>query len=197
MNDFFLATNQSLQVQITGQQIEVRQIQMKSFDTWVSHADVLKNFIQDKEHSHELLTQLFTAHAVQVISVITCVTDLDYEQLLKIAVIEEDFRQIIITVLQVNDAYFKYEKPKRSTRRTGKAESKKVESTWFDSFQFLISAGHRHDDIMNMTYGAFDQYLKSAQKDNKNKLQYLSSVIRSAHHANAKEFKKFFDELKE
>nr|WP_250852453.1 hypothetical protein [Acinetobacter sp. ANC 5414] len=50
---------------------------------------------------------------------------------------------------------------------------------------------------MNMTYGAFDQYLKSAQKDHKNKLQYLSSVIRSAHHANAKEFKKFFEELKE
>lgn len=194
MNDFFLATNRSLHIPITDQQIEVRQIQMKSLDTWVSHADALKNFIQDKEHSHELLTQLFTAHAVQVISVITCVTDLDYEQLLKIAVIEEDFKKIILAVLQVNYAYFKYEKPKRSAR---KAESKKVESTWFDSFQLLTSAGHRPDDIMNMTYGAFDQYLKAAQKDNKNKLQYLSSVIRSAHHANAKEFKKFFDELKE
>ena len=193
MNDFFLATNRSLHAPITDQQIEVRQIQMKNFDTWVSHADVLKNFIQDKEHTPELLTQLFTAHAVQVISVITCVTDLDYEQLLKIAVIEEDFRQIIIAVLQVNGAYFEYEKPKRSARKT----DKKVESTWFDSFQLLISAGHRPDDIMNMAYGAFDQYLKAAQKDNKNKLQYLASVIRSAHHANAKEFKKFFDELKE
>lgn len=84
-------------------------------------------------------------------------------------------------------------KPKRGRKKAAQSN----ESTWFDSFQFLISAGHRPDDIMNMTYGAFDQYLKSAQKDNKNKLQYLSSVIRSAHHANAKEFAKFFEGLKD
>ena len=62
-------------------------------------------------------------------------------------------------MLLVNQAYFKYEKPKCGTKK-----NTQTESTWFDSFQYLISAGHRPDDTMNMTYGAFDQYLKSAQK---------------------------------
>lgn len=188
MNDFFLATNRS----ITLDDIEVRQIQMKDFDIWATHAEVIKNFIKDRDYSDEILNELFSAHGVQVISTITCVTDLDNESLFKLANDEQGFKELLKTVFLVNQAYFKYEKPKR-----GATKAQTSEATWFDSFQFLISAGHLPDSIMNMTYGAFYQYLKSAQKDQKNKLQYLSSVIRSAHHANAKEFKKFFEELKE
>ena len=189
MNDFFLATNRS----ITLDDIEVRQVQMKDFDIWATHAEVLKNFIKDRDYSDDILTDLFATHALQVISTIACVTDITQESLLKTAVNESDFKQLLKTVLNVNHAYFKYEKPKRGSNKAAQSS----ESTWFDSFQFLISAGHRHDEIMNMTYGAFEQYLKSAQKDHKNKLQYLSSVIRSAQHANAKEFKKFFEGLKD
>ncbi|NNH86253.1 hypothetical protein [Acinetobacter terrae] len=191
MNDFFLATNRSIKVSVLNIDIEVRQIQMKEFDIWATHAEVIKNFIKDRNHSDEILTELFTAHGVQVISTIACVTDLDNDSLLKLAANEQEFKQLLKAVLNVNHAYFKYEKPKRRSKKTQTSEA-----TWFDSFQYLISAGHLPDNIMNMTYGAFDQYLKSAQKDHKNKLQYLSSVIRSAHHANAKEFKKFFEELK-
>ena len=187
MNDFFLATNRS----ITLDDIEVRQIQMKDFDIWATHAEVIKNFIKDRDYSDEILNELFSAHGVQVISTIACVTDLDDESLFKLATNEQKFKQLLKAVLNVNHAYFKYETPKHTAKKQA------IESTWFDSFQYLISAGHRHEDIMNMTYGAFDQYLKSAQKDHKNKLQYLSSVIRSAHHANTKEFKKFFEGLKE
>lgn len=187
MNDFFLATNRSIAVD----DIEVRQIQMKDFDIWATHAEVIKNFIKDRDYSDEILNELFSAHGVQVISTIACVTDLDNESLFKLAADEQKFKQLLKTVLSVNHAYFKHEKPKHTAKKQA------VESTWFDSFQYLISAGHRHEDIMNMTYGAFEQYLKSAQKDHKNKLQYLSSVIRSAHHANTKEFKKFFEGLKE
>ena len=193
MNDFFLAMNRSIKISVLGNDVEVRQIQMKDFDLWASHAEVLKNFIKGRDYSDEILTELFAAHTIQVISTIACVTDITKESLLKIAVNEQEFKQLLKTVLNVNHAYFKYEKPKRGRKKAAQSN----ESTWFDSFQFLISAGHRPDDIMNMTYGAFDQYLKSAQKDNKNKLQYLSSVIRSAHHANAKEFAKFFESLKE
>lgn len=189
MNDFFLATNRSIVVN----DIEVRQIQMKDFDSWVAHAEVIKNFLKDKDHSDEVLTELFTVHGVHVISTIKCVTDLDNDSLFKLATDEQGFKDLLKAVLLVNQAYFKYEKPKRGAKKN----TQENESTWFDSFQYLISAGHHPDDIMNMSYGAFEQYLKSAQKDHKNKLQYLSSVIRSAHHANAKEFKKFFEELKE
>jgi len=186
MNDFFLATNRS----ITVNDVEVRQIQMKDFDIWATHAEALKNFIKDQNHSDEILTELFAAHGAQVISTIACVTDLDNKSLVELAVDEQGFKELLKAVLLVNQAYFKYEKPKRSAKQA-------TESTWFDSFQFLISAGHHPDNIMNMTYGAFEQYLKAAQKNQRSQLQYLSSVIRSAHHANAKEFKKFFEELKE
>ena len=187
MNDFFLATNRSISVN----DIEVRQIQMKDFDIWATHAEPIKQFLKNKNHSDEVLTELFAAHGMQVISTIACVTDLDNESLFKLATNEHAFKELLKTVLLVNQAYFKYEKPKRG------ANKQNTESTWFDSFQFLVSMGHQHSEIMEMTYGAFEQYLKAAQKNQRSQLQYLSSVIRSAHHANAKEFKKFFEELKE
>lgn len=188
MNDFFLATNRS----ITVNDVEVRQIQMKYFDTWATHAEPIKQFLKDKNHSDEVLTELFAAHGVQVISTIACVTDLDNQSLFKLASDEQRFKELLKTVLLVNQAYFKYEKPK-----LGAKKAQTSEATWFDSFQFLISSGHHPDNIMNMTYGAFEQYLKAAQKKQRSQLQHLSSVIRSAHHANAKEFKKFFEELRE
>jgi len=188
MNDFFLATNRSIKVN----DIEVRQIQMKDFDTWATHAEPIKQFLKNKSHSDEVLTELFAAHGMQVISTIACVTDLDNESLFQLATNEQAFKQLLKTVLLVNQAYFKYEKPKRGAKKAQTSEA-----TWFDSFQYLIGAGHHPDSIMNMTYGAFEQYLKAAQKNQRSQLQYLSSVIRSAHHANAKEFKKFFEELKE
>ncbi|WP_251992253.1 hypothetical protein [Acinetobacter sp.] len=86
MNDFFLATNRSIAVN----DIEVRQIKMKYFDTWATHAEPIKQFLKDKNHSDEVLTELFAAHGVQVISAITCVTDLDNESLFKLASDEQN-----------------------------------------------------------------------------------------------------------
>lgn len=189
MNDFFLATNRSIAVN----DIEVRQIQMKDFDTWATHAEPIKQFLKNKNHSDEVLTELFAAHGMQVVSTIACVTDLDNQSLFNLVSDEHAFKELLKTVLLVNQAYFKYEKPKRGAKKNTQTD----ESTWFDSFQFLVSMGHQHSEIMEMTYGAFEQYLKAAQKNQRSQLQYLSSVIRSAHHANAKEFKKFFEELKD
>lgn len=111
MSDFFLATNRSIKISVLRKDVEVRQIQMKDFDAWVTHAEALKNFIKGRDYSDEILTELFAAHALQVISTIVCVTDITKESLLKIAVHEEEFKQLIKTVLNVNHAYFKYEKP--------------------------------------------------------------------------------------
>lgn len=105
MNDFFLATNRSIKLQ----DIEVRQIQMKDFDIWATHAEPLKNFIKDQNHSDMILTELFKVHGVQVISTIACVTDLDNESLVELAVDEQGFKELLKAVLLVNQAYFKYE----------------------------------------------------------------------------------------
>nr|WP_250852452.1 hypothetical protein [Acinetobacter sp. ANC 5414] len=125
MNDFFLATNRSINLD----DIEVRQIQMKDFDTWATHAEVIKNFIKDKDHSDDILNELFSAHGTQVISMMACATDLDNESLFKLALNEQAFKQLLKMALLVNQAYFKYEKPKRGIKK-----NTQTESTWFDSF---------------------------------------------------------------
>lgn len=184
MNDFFLATNRS----ITLDDIEVRQIQMKDFDIWATHAEVLKNFIKDRDYSDEILNELFSAHGVQVISTIACVTDLDNESLFKLANDEQGFKELLKAVLLVNQAYFKYEKPKHA------AKKQTAESTWFDSFQYLISAGHRHEDIMNMTYGAFQSYVKAANKLYKQGI-FNSAIAARVAQADKKGFELFKKEM--
>ncbi len=191
MNDFFLAANRS----ITVNDVEVHQIQMKDFDQWAVHAEKVKNFLKGKDYSDEILTQLFKAHSIEVLGICSLATKLPVASLIDLAnTSEQKFKEVLSAVLQVNGAYFKEDQPKR---RNKKQATKDNDSTWFDSFQLLISSGHTHTEIMNMTYGAYSEYLKSAQKDYRNKLAALTSVVRSAQHASAKELKKFLDELKE
>ncbi len=191
MNDFFLAANRSM----TVNDVEVHQIQIKDFDQWAVHAEKVKSFLKGKDYSDEILTQLFKAHSIEVLGMCSLATRLPVASLIDLATTsEQQFKEVLSAVLQVNGAYFKEDQPKR---RNKKQAAKDNDSTWFDSFQLLVSAGHTHTEIMNMTYGAYSEYLKSAQKDYRNKLAALTSVVRSAQHASAKDLKKFLEDLKD
>lgn len=191
MNDFFLAANRS----ITVNDVEVHQIQIKDFDQWAVHAEKVKRFLKGKDYSDEILTQLFKAHSIEVLGICSLATKLPATSLIDLATTsEQQFKEVLSAVLQVNGAYFKEDQPKRRNKRQA---AKDNDSTWFDSFQLLISAGHTHTEIMNMTYGTYSEYLKSAQKDYRNKLAALTSVARSAQHASAKDLKKFLEDLKD
>ncbi len=191
MNDFFLAANRS----ITVNDVEVHQIQIKDFDQWAVHAEKVKSFLKGKDYSDEILTQLFKTHSIEVLGICSLATKLPVASLIDLAnTSEQKFKEVLSAVLQVNGAYFKEDQPKR---RNKKQAAKDNDSTWFDSFQLLVSAGHTHTEIMNMTYGAYSEYLKSAQKDYRNKLAALTSVVRSAQHASAKDLKKFLEDLKD
>ena len=190
MNDFFLAANRS----ITVNDVEIHQIQMKDFDQWAVHAEKVKGFLNGKDYSDEILTELFKAYSIEVLSMCSLATKLPATSLIDLATTsEQQFKEVLSAVLQVNGAYFKEDQPKRRSRKQAVKEN---DSTWFDSFQLLVSSGHTHTEIMNMTYGAYSEYLKSAQKDYRNKLATLTSVMRSAQHASAKDFKMFIDKLK-
>nr|WP_151725691.1 hypothetical protein [Acinetobacter radioresistens] len=191
MNPVRFTANRS----ITVNDVEVHQIQMKDFDQWAVHAEKIKGFLKEKDYSDEVLTQLFKAHSIEVLSICSLATRLPVASLIDLATTsEQQFKEVLSAVLQVNGAYFKEDQPKR---RNKKQAAKDNDSTWFDSFQLLISAGHTHTEIMNMTYGAYSEYLKSAQKDYRNKLAALTSVVRSAQHASAKDLKKFLEDLKD
>ncbi|MEN8381617.1 hypothetical protein [Acinetobacter radioresistens] len=191
MNDFFLAANRS----ITVNDVEVHQIQIKDFDQWTVHAEKVKGFLKGKDYSDEILTQLFKTHSIEVLGMCRLATKLPATSLIDLATTsEQQFKEVLSAVLQVNGAYFKEDQPKRRNKRQAVKDN---DSTWFDSFQLLISSGHTHTEIMNMTYGAYSEYLKSAQKDYRNKLATLTSVMRSAQHASAKDLKKFLEDLKD
>lgn len=193
MNDFFLATNRSMTEMLLGEAVEVRQIQMKDFDQWVIHAEPIKQALIGKNDSDEILSEMVQSNVLHCVMLCATVTSLKHDMLFAMAQVEMlEFIKLVKLVLAVNQAYFIEEKKRPG--RTKKAQEDKT-ATWFDSFQYLISMGHSHSDIMQMTYGAFERYLKAAQKSERQKLAAISNAVRSAQHASAKEFKRYFKEL--
>jgi len=189
MNEFFLASNRS----ITVEDVEVFQLQMHNFDEWATHAEVIKNFIKDRDYSDEILKELLKTHTAHVMIVVSKSTHKTIDELILIVEASESlFPELLEAVIKINDAYFsELEPPKKHGR---KLEEK---STWFDAFQMLISVGHTHESIMAMSYGAFNGYLKSAQKLQLSQMRSQTNLMRAAQHANAKEFKKLIEELKQ
>lgn len=186
MNDFFLADNRTFQIG----EIEVKQIQVKSLDLFCRHAETVKEYLKDKDYSDEILIKLFEAHAVDVIQTCVMTTNLKTDRIFDVAKDQALFLDMLRAVLTVNTAYFKPEKPKRGSKPSNE------KSTWFDSFQYLIESGHRHDDILNMSYGAYLQYLKAAQRSELRKMRSQVNLMRSAQHAQNREFKKLMEDLK-
>ena len=186
MNDFFLADNRTFQLG----EIEVKQIQVKSLDLFYQHAETVKEYLKDKDYSDAILIELFKAHTIEVIHTCVMTTNLTADRIFDIAKDQALFLDMLRAVLTVNKAYFRPEKPKRGSKQS----NEKV--TWFDSFQYLIESGHRHDDILNMSYGAYLQYLKAAQRNELRKMRSQVNLMRSAQHAQNREFKKLMEDLK-
>lgn len=197
MNDFFIAANRSLSLEIDDVSLEVRQIQMSQFDLWVGAADPIKNMLGNvSDYSDEILKKVIQKHLIECVVILQLITDLDHQAILNTAQDQEVFIQLLQTGLKANQAYFIDKEPK-SKRRKKCTETNDQSSTWFDSFQLLVSNGHSHDSIMSMTYGAFKLYSEAVVKREKQNIATQSNIIRMAHHAAAKQFKSFIDELKE
>lgn len=190
MNDFFLANNRNIAIG----DITVHQLQIYDFDEWAPHAKTIKDFL--KNHSDEIYKSLFEAHTADVMILVSKSTHKSIDELIPVVEASEiAFIELINAVIKVNDAFFSEKEPKR--KRGRKAKGKDLElSSWFDTFQFLIDAGHRHDDILQMSYGTFIGYLKSAQKQQSANMRMQTNLMRAANHANAKAFAKLIEELK-
>jgi len=190
MNEFFLANNRS----ITIGETTVHQLQMHNFDEWAPHAKVIKDYL--KTQSDKIYKALFKAHTAEVITLLSKSTLQDETVLISmIEASESTLFRLIETVIIVNDAFFGEREHKR--RRGRKAKNKEAkQSNWFDNFQYLIEAGHRHEDIMQMSYGTFIGYSKAAQSQQSANMRMQTNLMRAAQHANAKAFSKLIDELK-
>jgi hypothetical protein len=197
MNDFFIAANRSLSLEVDDVSLVVRQITMSQFDLWVGAADLIKSALGNvSDYSDEILNNLMQKHLIECVVMLQLITDLDHQAILNTAHNQEVFIQLLQTGLKANQPYFVDKEPKSKGRKK-RGETNDQGSTWFDSFQLLVSNGHSHESIMNMTYGAFKLYTEAVVKREKQNIATLSNIIRMAHHATAKQFKSFIDELKE
>jgi hypothetical protein len=66
---------------------------------------------------------------------------------------------------------------------------------WFNSFQYLITAGHRPDDILNMSYGAFLKYIEAAQRNERQNIKNTAIAVRMAMNSSKQEWDKSIKQL--
>ena len=187
MNDLFLANN-DVYINKYGQ--EIRQFKVKELESWVSIAELVRIALK-RNYSDESIEAAIQANKFKAIAMCLLVTDATGAQIDEMIQNDADrFIELFKDVINVNKAFFDQEDPKKTNRQ----ESKKDKTTWFDSFQTLISKGHKHKDILNYSFGAFLEYLKAAQRHEKNYILSQSTTMRVAYHADKKGFSKYTSE---
>ena len=182
MNDFFLLNNESLQHTFIDQKIEVKQIKVKDLNHFAQFADSIKKL---DSYSIETITALVETEIFNIMGLCSLVTSLDPEAFAKHIANQDAIAELVLKIIQVNEAFFKKEKQQSRSR------SEVNESTWFDSFQYLISCGHRPDEILTMPYGAFLKYIEAAQKNEQKRLNSYAVAMRVANHAKQQDFDKY------
>ncbi len=184
MNDFFLANNESLPHTFIDQKVEVKQIQVKNLDRFAQYANVLKE--QLESYSVEAITPLIEHEILNIMGLCSMVTTLHPNQFTANTGQTRAIAELVLKITQVNDVFFKKEKKQQSSGK---------ESSWFYAFSYLVKAGHRPDDIMNMTYGAFVQYLKEAQALDRQQIKSYAIAIRVANNAKEKGWGRYIKQL--
>lgn len=188
MNDFFLASDRNVLVVLDHNNVTVNQLKMHNFDQWSGHAQAIKEFL--KSHPDEI-AKLLQEKTAETLGLISLSIDRDAKDIERIMLQEQDRSfDLINAVIVVNDAFFDESEPKHDD-----SVDPRVKTTWFDSFQLLISNGHTNVEIMQMTYGAFRHYLKAAQKAERRKMLNGAITVRAAQHAAKKAFDDFTKNL--
>lgn len=160
MNDLDLASCASASTIVNEQKIEVHQVTMSQINQFAVFAHIIKEQLNTKKIDADVAESIFTSCSMPILMMLSITTKLEVMQLADLAKQDQDgFIELIIKAIKQNIAYFdqKEEKPKT------KPKNKKSESI-FETFQFLISMGHQHSEIMNMSYGAFVKYAEAASK---------------------------------
>ena len=184
MNEFFLASNRT----VIESDIEIEQIKVKDLDKWSQFAEPIRVELQN-DYSIKKIEEVIVNHKLfaQLLCTLSTIHDCAFFALV-MNTDADKFISIFKSVIEVNQAYFNQD--------TAKKSEKKVDTTWFDSFQFLISKGHRHEDLLNYSFGAFLEYLKAAQRNEQNSILSYSGAIRVAYHADKKSFENYTKSLK-
>ena len=186
MNDFFLLNNESLPYVFVDQNIEIKQILVKDLNHFSQFAGPIKKL---ESYSIETIKPIILTSIIQIMGLCSLVTSLDPETFAKHIANYDAIAELVLKIIQVNEAFFKKEK------QQSRSKTEVNESTWFDSFQYLISCGHRPDDILNMSYGAFQKYIEAAQKNERQNIKNTAIAVRVAMHSSKQEWEKSIKQL--
>ncbi|WP_336937863.1 hypothetical protein [Acinetobacter modestus] len=187
MNDFFLLNNESLPHVFIDQNIEIKQIQVKNLNRFAQFADPIKKL---ESYSIESITPLIDTNMIQIMSVLSLATTLDANYFTDILKNTSAIAELILKVIEVNEAIFK--KDELSKRPT---QLETESASWFYSIQYLVSAGHRPDDILNMSYGAFLKYIEAAQRNERQNIKNTAVAVRMAMNTSKQEWDKSIKQL--
>ncbi len=190
MNDFMLASNRSITLQIDDKLIDIKQVTMADFDLFAVDAmPIRKELLALDNKDIGNITKAFLGHAGETVSLLTRFSSLDNAAIEQMASNLEQISNVIYAFYSLNSAFFDEPEPKKATTKDDN------KNTWFDGFQFLISQGHTHSEIMQYSYGAYLGYCKAAGRSYKNELKTQANMIRTAHHADKNGMEKFNREL--
>ena len=187
MNDFFLLNNESLPYIFIDQNIEIKQIQVKNLNRFGQFAEPIKKL---ESYSIETITPLIDTDLIQIMGVFSLVTTLDADYFTKQLENTSAIAELILKIIEVNEDFFK--KDELSKRPT---QQKTESASWFYSFQYLISCGHRPDDILNMSYGAFLKYIEAAQRNERQNIKNTAIAVRIAMQSSKQEWEKSMKQL--
>lgn len=182
MNDFFLLNNESLPYVFVDQNIEIKQILVKDLNRFSQFSGPIKKL---ESYSVETITPLIQTNMLQIMGVVSLTTSLDpnyfSEQLANNVAIAD----LVLKIIEVNNDVFKKEPISENEKG----------SSWFKAFSYLINHGHRHDEILNMTYGAFIKYLSASQAIERQQIKSYAIATRVANHSKQQGWDKYLKQL--
>ena len=187
MNDFFLLNNESLPYEFIDQNIEIKQIQVKNLNRFGQFAVPIKKV---ESYSVETITPIINTDMIQIMGVLSLATTLDAKYFTDILKNTSAIAELILKVIEVNEDLFKKEElSKRPVLQETESAS------WFNSIQYLVTAGHRPDDILNMSYGAFLKYIEAAQRNERQNIKNTAIAVRMAMNSSKEEWDKSIKQL--
>jgi len=187
MNDFFLLNNESLPYEFIDQNIEIKQIQVKNLNRFGQFADPIKKL---ESYSVETITPLIETNIIQIMGVFSLATTLDANYFADRLENTEAIADLVLNIIQVNEDFFKNEElSKRPVQQETESAS------WFNSIQYLVTAGHRQDEILNMSYGAFLKYIEAAQRNERQNIKNTAIAVRMAMNSSNEEWDKSIKQL--
>ncbi|HIQ35132.1 MAG TPA: hypothetical protein EYH52_10920 [Acinetobacter venetianus] len=182
MNDFFLLNNESLPYVFVDQNIEIKQIQVKNLNRFAQFADPIKKL---ESYSIETITPLIEPQMLNIMGMCSLVTTIGPESFNENVGQSRMIVELVLKIIEVNEAFFKKDEKETDSK----------DSSWFEAFAYLVKMGHRHNDILDLSYGAFLQYLKEGHAVERQQVKSYAIAQRMASGANKRDWEKYLKQL--